>query len=191
MTALFIKVLKKNSSIRHSAKCNGGLVRRSFSEGGATMIESAFGMALFLFLILCLFSILWTSYQYVVAQFLATEAVRELQVLPGDSAGRATAIRNALTCGAGVDARLRRLCSQNYALRLNLADVQVDLWNGGGWVPGAGGNGDFVRVTINVTPLAHRIVSGNTISLGGGLQYNQNFAMRGEAIGRNEAVVQR
>ena len=207
---LLIKILKKNVS----------------TERGATMVETAFGISLFLFLILCLFSILWTAYHYVVAQFLATEATRELQVLKGTPANRATCIINAISrtttgtfngtgCSAEVIANsdtlkaLSRLRAQNYAMNLNRGGtcanggcIRIEYWwNGHGWIGGsgtaanAGCNGEFVKVTIDVDSMVHRIVNsagggGGVINLGGQLRYDQNvIRIKGSAIGRNEGVV--
>ena len=205
MAALFIKVLKKDLFARKKRETTtgkaafGAVVLSAQKERGATMVETAFGLSLFLFLTLCLFSILWSSYHYVVAQFLATEAVRELQVLSETEAGgvvgavgrvnRANAIINAIECRNFNPARLNRLCSRNYAMNLGATSVvRVRSFNGTTWANDAGRNGDFVEVRIPVAATVHRIVTGAAINLGGGLQYNQNFAMEGRAIGRNEGV---
>ena len=200
MATSFIKVLKRDMS--------------SHSERGATMVETSFGIALFLFLILCLFSILWASYHLVVAQFLATEAVRELVVLRGSPADRVTCIRNVMSSSAVVttsnlpalcpnitspDTILAKLRARNYALPLASGDITIRYfdrktrvwWNGS-----AGTGGDFAEVKVSVNSglinLVPGIINGvnNVINLGKGLQYNQGVVdFSGSAIGRNEPIV--
>ncbi|MDR2337558.1 MAG: hypothetical protein LBE20_02785 [Deltaproteobacteria bacterium] len=170
---------------------------RAHSERGATMLETALGLGFFLFLIFCLFSILWTAYQFVVAQYLATEAVRRLVVLTNTNAdgNRALNIINSLTCSSA-----NPLCGQNYLMSLARRDIRIESydsqnnsWSGdNGNFTDAGNGGDFVRVTITVNAGALSLVMrNNSINMGNGLNYNQNFSFSGMAIGRNEPIVDR
>ena len=169
------------------------------------MLEAMIGLPLFLFLILCMFSILWASYQMVVAQYLATEAVRELVVLreaETGGAGRGGCIVRALT-GQGVGgcpSRLERLNAKNYAVNLNADSIGITVIGDEALsdvyklkvikkVVNTGHSGDFVLVWIQIDSILYRIISGDIINLGGDLQYNQNFGLTASAVGRNEPCV--
>ena len=172
------------------------------------MLEALIGIPLFLFLILCMFSILWASYQMVVAQYLATEAVRELVVLreaETGGLGRGECIIRALVGEPGLTSscpeRLKRLNAKNYAVKLNNSSIGITVIGDdvltdvirviepSKRILNAGNAGDFVLVWINIESILYRIVGGNKISVGADLEYDQDFGLKASAVGRNEPYV--